>query len=86
MAINGRKRGQKRNNIDRPQRFLDHLTPAVSEKQWEGDAQHEVKKQVNVLTLDKLFNRSYIARKASGMAERTLDYVKHMKWLRAFLA
>ncbi|MCF8568604.1 tyrosine-type recombinase/integrase [Alicyclobacillus tolerans] len=82
-----RKRGQRRNNLNVPRRLLDHLTPAVLEKPWdvENDAGHEA--TFGVMTLDKLFNRYYAARQAGGAAERTLeDYVKHMRWLRRFMA
>ncbi|MDF2925911.1 MAG: hypothetical protein K0R57_4825 [Paenibacillaceae bacterium] len=82
----GRKRGQRKNNLDIPQRLLDRLTPSVSETprlapQNVGNPPQEV------FTLDKLFNRYYAARQAAGAAERTLeDYSKHMTWLRRFLA
>ncbi|WP_284286340.1 MrcB family domain-containing protein [Alicyclobacillus fastidiosus] len=37
--------------------------------------------------METLFNRYYAARQAAGAADRTLeDYVKHMRWLRSFLA
>ncbi|UKS26039.1 tyrosine-type recombinase/integrase [Paenibacillus sp. HWE-109] len=81
-----RKRGQRKNNLDIPQRFLDRLTEAVLETPHHTPQEAE-KPLHDVLTLDKLFNRYYSARQAAGAAERTLeDYRKHMNWLRRFLA
>jgi integrase/recombinase XerD len=82
-----RKRGQRRNNLNVPRRLLDQLTPAVLEKPWEVKKEAVQDTKFDVLTLDKLFNRYYAARQAAGAAERTLeDYVKHMSWLRRFMA
>jgi integrase/recombinase XerD len=80
------KRGQRKNTLDIPQRFLDRLTPAVLETP--RSTQQKVEETPNeTLTLNKLFNRYYTARQAAGAAERTLeDYRKHMNWFRCFLA
>lgn len=80
------KRGQRKNNLDIPQRFLDRLTPSVLETSHQTH-QKAHKPQPETLTLDKLFNRYYAARQAAGAAERTLeDYRKHMNWFRRFLS
>ncbi|QQE80392.1 tyrosine-type recombinase/integrase [Alicyclobacillus sp. SO9] len=81
-----RKQGQRRNNIEIPQRFLDRLTADGSD--FEPVSEEKVHDTgPDVLTLDKLFKRYYAAREAAGAAERTLeDYVKHMRWLRRFMA
>lgn len=80
------KRGQRKNNLDIPQRLLDRLTPAVLETS-RSTLQEAEKPRPETLTLDKLFNRYYAARQAAGAAERTLeDYRKHMNWFRRFLA
>ncbi|OBR66716.1 hypothetical protein A7K91_00080 [Paenibacillus oryzae] len=80
------KRGQRKNTLDIPQRFLDRLTPTVLETP--RSTQQKVEEAPNeTLTLNKLFNRYYTARQAAGAAERTLeDYRKHMNWFRCFLA
>ncbi|MBT2286840.1 tyrosine-type recombinase/integrase [Paenibacillus polymyxa] len=80
------KRGQRKNNLDIPQRLLDRLTPSVLETP-RSTLQEAEKPRPETLTLDKLFNRYYAARQAAGAAERTLeDYRKHMNWFRRFLA
>jgi integrase/recombinase XerD len=80
------KRGKRMNNLDVPQRFLDHLTPTVLEMSH-SRAQQGENVPPDVWTLDKLFSRYYTARQAAGAAERTLeDYRKHMNWLRRFMA
>lgn len=80
------KRGQRKNNLDIPQRLLDRLTPSVLET-LQFTQQGAVKAPQETLTLSKLFNRYYAARQAAGAAERTLeDYRKHMNWFRRFLA
>ncbi|WP_110929750.1 tyrosine-type recombinase/integrase [Paenibacillus bouchesdurhonensis] len=80
------KRGQRKNNLDLPQRLLDRLTPSVLETS--RPAHQEAEKPLHeTLTLTKLFNRYYAARQAAGAAERTLeDYRKHMNWFRRFLS
>ncbi|WP_201317834.1 hypothetical protein [Paenibacillus sp. EPM92] len=81
-----RKRGQRRNNLEIPQRLLNRLTPSVLETP-PSVPQEAQKPSQEVWTLDKLFNRYYSARQASGAAVRTLeDYSKHMNWFRRFLA
>lgn len=81
-----RKRGQRKNNLEIPQRLLDRLTPSVLEK-TNSIPQKTVEFPESVMTLDRLFNRYYAARQVAGAAERTLeDYTKHMNWLRRFLA
>jgi len=56
-----RKRGQRRNNFDIPQRFLDRPTSSVFETHSSAtqEAQNPLQE---VWTLDKLFNRYYSAR------------------------
>lgn len=80
------KRGQRKNNLDLPQRLLDRLTPSVLETS--RPAHQEAENPLHeTLTLVKLFNRYYAARQAAGAAERTLeDYRKHLKWFRRFMA
>jgi len=57
------------------------------EKPWDTVEQSFPDSKHEALNLEKLFNRFYAARQASGMAERTLeDYVKHSRWLRRFFA
>jgi integrase/recombinase XerD len=85
-AKTSRKRGQRKSNLDIPQRLLDRLTPSVLETPHLTPKEAE-KPLHEILTLDKLYNRYYAARQAAGAAERTLeDYRKHMNWLRRFLA
>lgn len=80
------KRGQRKNNLDLPQRLLDRLTPSVLETTRTAPSKTE-KQQPETMTLDRLFNRYYTARQAAGAAERTLeDFRKHMKWFCRFLA
>ncbi|OMD70447.1 tyrosine-type recombinase/integrase [Paenibacillus odorifer] len=80
------KRGQRKNNLDIPQRLLDRLTSSVLETP-RSTRQEAEKPLPETLTLDKLFKRYYAARQAAGAAERTLeDYRKHMNWFRRFLA
>jgi len=80
------KRGQRKNNLDLPQRLLDRLTPSVLETPRSAHLEDEIPRP-EPMTLDKLFNRYYAARQAAGAAERTLeDYRKHMNWFRRFLA
>jgi integrase/recombinase XerD len=91
---NARKRGQRRNNIDIPQRLVDHLTMAVLDNPYHEERGNTPKadsasesSRPDVLTLDKLFSRYYAAREAAGAAERTLfDYKKHMHWFKRFMA
>ncbi|ANS76342.1 hypothetical protein AWM70_18640 [Paenibacillus yonginensis] len=80
------KRGQRKNNLDIPQRFLDRLTPTVLETTHSSTLKAD-KTLPETLTLDRLFYRYYSARQAAGAAERTLeDYRKHMNLFRRFLA
>ncbi|MCM3635303.1 tyrosine-type recombinase/integrase [Paenibacillus camelliae] len=80
------KRGQRKNTLDIPQRLLDRLTPSVLEIN-NAEHQEDENSRPETMTLNKLFNRYYTARKAAGAAERTLeDYRKHMNWFRRFLS
>ncbi|WP_405105903.1 hypothetical protein MHH28_23050 [Paenibacillus sp. FSL K6-1217] len=50
------KRGQRKNNLDIPQRLLDRLTPSVLET-VRSTLQEAEKPRPETLTLDKLFTR-----------------------------
>lgn len=86
MGNKPRKRGQRKNNLDIPQRFLDRLSPSVLETS-QVEQYERASASPETLTLEGLFKRYYTARQAAGAAERTLeDYRKHMRWFRQFLA
>jgi integrase/recombinase XerD len=78
-----RKRGQRKTNIEIPQAVLDRFTTDGLDL---TTPRAEIS-EPNTLTLTDLFKRYYEARTAAGAAERTLlDYVKHMRWLREWMA
>lgn len=80
-----RKRGQRRSNIDLPERFVDRITSDGLDFLYSPEPKKETPTD-DILTLENLFNRYYSARQAQGAAERTLeDYEKHMRWFRRFL-
>jgi integrase/recombinase XerD len=84
------KRGQRKTNIAVPQMVLDRLTTDglnLTLKTDGVDGFTTAGGKGKTLTLDDIFSRYYTARKAAGAANRTLeDYVKHMRWLRRFMA
>jgi integrase/recombinase XerD len=82
-----RKRGQRRKNLSVTLRSLDHLNTDGLDLMLFEDVEKPPESRGEVLTLQKLFDRYYAARQAAGAAERTLeDYVKHVRWLRRFMA